>query len=351
MTTLLFGWGILAFVLAFFGTVAVTRLALRFGLVDRPSESRKVHHHPIPQLGGLAIYVAMGAITITVLLFTPFLTSGEITLHHYIGILLGGLILMIGGIVDDRYRLPPYLSIVAPACAALLAILFGVEVEKLTNPFGGVFILEAWQSDLLVFVWLMGVMYTTKFLDGLDGLATSVSSIGTFMIILLALTITYYQPDVALFAAIILGALLGFLFWNYHPASIFLGEGGSTLVGFLLGILAVISGGKLATALLVLGIPIMDVLWVILRRGKQGGLCALFRGDRKHLHHRLLDLGWGQRRVVLFYVFVSTGCGILALLLQSEEKLVALMILAVLMILGASYLVHKERVTSCVCKK
>ncbi|HCB18759.1 TPA: hypothetical protein DEP34_00025 [Candidatus Uhrbacteria bacterium] len=351
MITLLFGWGILAFVLAFFGTVAVTRVALRFGLIDRPDESRKVHHHPIPQLGGLAIYVAVGTVTFVVLLFTPFLTSGEITYHHYVGILLGGLLLMIGGIVDDRYRLPPSLSIVAPACAALLAIVCGVEVEKLTNPFGGVFTLAAWQSDLLVFAWLMGVMYTTKFLDGLDGLATSVSSIGILMMMLLALTITYYQPDVALFAAIILGALLGFLFWNYHPASIFLGEGGSTLVGFLLGVLAVISGGKLATALLVLGIPIMDVLWVILRRGKQGGLRALFRGDRKHLHHRLLDLGWGQRRVVLFYVFVSTSCGILALLLQSDEKLVALIILAVLMILGASYLVHKERVVFCVCKK
>jgi len=352
MNTILFGWGILAFVFSFFGTVAVTRLSLRFHLVDRPGEARKkIHHHPIPQMGGLAIYGSVVVITLVVVGLTPFLTSGEITFSHYAGILLGGLILMIGGAFDDRYSLPPYLSIVAPAFAAVVAISFGIGVEKLTNPFGGVIILEAWQSDLLVFVWLMGVMYTTKFLDGLDGLATSVSSVGTLMIMLLALTLTYYQPDVALFAAIILGALLGFLFWNYHPASIFLGEGGSTLVGYLLGILAVISGGKLATALLVLGIPVMDVIWVILRRGKHGGIRALFRGDRKHLHHRLLDLGWGQRRVFLFYVFVSTACGIIALLLQSKEKLVALIILAVLMVLGASYLVHKEHLVACACKK
>jgi UDP-GlcNAc:undecaprenyl-phosphate GlcNAc-1-phosphate transferase len=299
----------------------------------------------------LAIYTSVVVVTLGVLFLTSLLTSGEITFFHYTGILLGGLWLMIGGLLDDRYRLPPYLSIAAPALAAITAIICGVEVDKLTNPFGGIIILAPWQSDILVFVWLMGVMYTTKFLDGLDGLATSVSSVGAFMILLLALTAAYYQPDVALFATIILGALLGFLFWNYHPASIFLGEGGSTLVGFLLGILAVISGGKLATALLVLGIPVMDVAWVIVRRGRHGGWRAIWKGDRKHLHHRLLDMGWGQRRVMLFYVCVSTALGLLALLLQSGEKLVALVVLSVLMALGASYLVHKDQIASCDCQK
>jgi UDP-N-acetylmuramyl pentapeptide phosphotransferase/UDP-N-acetylglucosamine-1-phosphate transferase len=189
----------------------------------------------------------------------------------------------------------------------------------------------------------MVVMYTTKFLDGLDGLATSVTTIGAVMILLLSMTSAYFQPDVALFSSLIIGAYLGFLFWNMHPASIFLGEGGSVFVGYLLGILAVISGGKVATALLVLGIPLLDVLWVIGRRLREGGFSRIFVGDRKHLHHRLLALGWGQTRIVIFYVALAAIFGTSALFLQSKEKLVALIILSFIMLLLALFFVQKER--------
>jgi UDP-GlcNAc:undecaprenyl-phosphate/decaprenyl-phosphate GlcNAc-1-phosphate transferase len=188
----------------------------------------------------------------------------------------------------------------------------------------------------------MVVMYTTKFLDGLDGLATSVTSIGALMILLLSLTAAYYQPDVALVSVVAIGSMLGFLFWNFHPASIFLGEGGSTYVGFLLGVLAVISGGKLATALLVLGIPLLDAIWVVLRRYRTGGFKNIFNADRKHLHHRLFDRGLGQRSVVLFYVIIATAFGITTLIFQSREKLVALIVLGLLMFLVALFFSRKE---------
>jgi UDP-N-acetylmuramyl pentapeptide phosphotransferase/UDP-N-acetylglucosamine-1-phosphate transferase len=186
-------------------------------------------------------------------------------------------------------------------------------------------------------------MYTTKFLDGLDGLATGVSAIGALMVMLLALSTAYFQPDVALLAGISFGALLGFLFWNFSPASIFLGEGGSTFVGYLVGILAVISGGKLATALLVFGIPLLDVVWVVTRRLRQGGLLATTQADRKHLHHRLLDLGWSQRQIVFVFYLVAAVFGVLTLFLQSREKLIALGLLAFLMALAAFALVSRER--------
>jgi UDP-N-acetylmuramyl pentapeptide phosphotransferase/UDP-N-acetylglucosamine-1-phosphate transferase len=186
-------------------------------------------------------------------------------------------------------------------------------------------------------------MYTTKFLDGLDGLATSVSSIGALMVLLLSLTVAYFQPDVALLAVIVLGAQLGFLFWNFHPASIFLGEGGSTLVGYLVGMLAVISGGKLATALLVLGVPLLDVVWIVLRRYRAGGMKQIFVGDRKHLHHRLFDLGWSQTQIVLLYVFISGMFGVSTLFLQSKEKVIILVLLAGLMFVAAAFFVRKER--------
>lgn len=343
MTLLLLTWGVVAFALSFVLAGSICAVAKRLGLVDRPDAARKIHARDVPLMGGLAIFLSLALVLLWLLRSGSSLTGGEITALHYLGFLLGGLVLMIGGYLDDRYRLPPVATIWAPMIAALVLILFGVEVEKLTNPFGGVIYLQAWQSDVIVFVWLLVVMYTTKFLDGLDGLATSISTVGAFMIMLLSLTLAYLQPDVALMSAIAIGALLGFLFWNLHPAKLFLGEGGSTFVGYLLGTLAVISGGKLATALLVLGIPLLDVIWIVVRRLKEGGVRRVARGDKEHLHHRLLAIGWGQGRIVIVYVLFATVFGALTFFLQSREKLTALIVLALAMALFAFFIVSKQR--------
>ena len=342
MSTLII-WGVASFVLSFGLTVLIKRFAHILGVLDRPQAKRKIHKRPIAQGGGVAIFIAVCAVIIGLLYSGNLLTAGEITSNHYIGVLLGGLVLMIGGYIDDRWGIPPYAAIVAPMIAAGLAIGFGIEVDKLTNPFGGIIELTQVQSATLVFVWLMVVMYTTKFLDGLDGLATSVSGVGAAMIMLLSLTTAYFQPDVAILSAVSIGALLGFLFWNIHPASIFLGEGGSLFVGYLLGVLSVISGGKLAVALLVLGIPLFDAVWVVVRRFRAGGVKQIFIGDRKHLHHRLLDRGWSQHRIVALYLFVALTFGSSTLFLQSREKLVALVLLTILLMIGAYVIVKKDR--------
>jgi UDP-GlcNAc:undecaprenyl-phosphate GlcNAc-1-phosphate transferase len=340
---LLFPWFVASFLLSVVLTLIIKKLAAHFGLVDVPVAPKKLHDKPIPLFGGLAIFISLASVVIYLLLTSDALTSGEIGLRHYLGFFLGGLILMIGGYLDDKYSLPPKITIIAPVLAALVAVLFGVEVEKLTNPFGGIIYLAAWQSNILVFVWLLVVMYTTKFLDGLDGLATGVSSIGAFMIMSLALTAAYFQPDVALLSVVALGALLGFLVFNFSPASIFLGEGGSTFVGFLIGTLAVISGGKLATALLVVGIPLLDVIFVVTRRVLRGGLKAAVKGDRSHLHHKLLAAGFSKKQTVLLYYVVAGGFGTLTLFLQSREKLIALGLLAILTVLSAVGLTLKEK--------
>ncbi len=335
--------GLLAFLVSFVATVFVKHFAIRHKLIDEPGIlKRKIHKTAVAKMGGLGIFIAFFSVLGLFLVFTPDLTAGRITFMHYLGLFIGGAILMIGGYLDDRYDLPPNASIVAPVLAAGSLIAFGINVEKLTNPFGGILYLSALQSAVLVFVWLMVVMYTTKFLDGLDGLATSVSSIGIFMIMLLSLTIAYYQPDVAILSAIACAACIGFLFWNFHPASIFLGEGGSTFIGFLLGTLAVISGGKLATALLVLGIPMFDVVWIVVRRFKMGGFKQIFKADKKHLHHRLLDLGLSQKQIMYLYVLIASAFGATTIFLQSREKLVALLLLCGMMVLSAVLLVTKE---------
>lgn len=332
-----------AFFLATVATVIVRQLALRFGIVDRPTGGRKIHAKATPLLGGIAIFVAVAAVVDVLLVTSTSLTGGDISVRHYVGFLLGGTILMIGGFLDDRFNLPAKFAIVAPVIAAVTAIAFGIEITKLTNPLGGVIFLEHWQSNAIVFVWLLVVMYTTKFLDGLDGLATGVSSIGTLMVLLLASTAAYFQPDVATFATVCLGAMLGFLAFNFHPAKIFLGEGGSTFVGFVVGTLAVISGGKLATALLVLAIPMLDVVWIMVRRFRAGGLSQVFKGDRKHLHHRLLDRGWSQRQIVAAYYLVAIVFGCSALFLQSKEKLIALAAIVALMFVVAIVLSKQDK--------
>lgn len=332
-----------AFLLSLALTWAVRALAPKLGAVDRPTGDRKIHAKPTPLLGGVAIFVSVAAVVAYLLATGDRLTGGEITVTHYAGFLLGGLVLMVGGFLDDRFNLPAKYAIVAPVLAASVAVASGVEVEKLTNPLGGVVYLLPWQSDVLVFAWLLVVMYTTKFLDGLDGLATGVSSIGALMVMFLAMTTAYFQPDVATLASVCLGAMLGFLVFNFNPASIFLGEGGSTFVGFALGMLAVISGGKLATALLVIAIPLLDVFWIIVRRWRAGGVRNIFKADRKHLHHRLLDRGWSQRQIVVAYYLVATAFGLSTLFLQSREKVIALAALVALMVVVAIVLSKQEK--------
>ncbi len=220
-------WGALAFMVSFIATVFVRLFATKSGLVDVPTKKRNIHKIPIAKFGGFAIFIAAASVIALALYGSDVLTGGQIAISQYVGIIIAGGILMVGGYLDDRYTLEPKFQIISPILAATIAVLFGIEISKLTNPLGGVIVLDLWQSNILVFVWLMVVMYTTKFLDGLDGLATSVSSVGVIMIMMLSLSAMYFQPDVSLLSSIIFGAYLGFLFWNIHPAAIFLGEGGS----------------------------------------------------------------------------------------------------------------------------
>ena len=202
-------------------------------------------------------------------------------------------------------------------------------------------------AELFTVVWLLGMMYTTKLLDGLDGLVSGLGTIGALMVFLLSSATRWYQPDTALLAAVVAGACFGFTLWNWHPAKIFLGEGGSLLIGLFLGVLAIISGGKIATALLIMGIPILDVVWVISRRVLVEHTNPFRTADRKHFHFRLMDAGLSQRQVVLVFYLCALLFGSLTLVLQSRQKVVALAGLLVVMI-GLGLVVvwrsHRQRI-------
>lgn len=355
-----------SFLLAWLLTAWVRRLALKTGIVDRPDAdpTRKIHRQPVPELGGLAIFLTTAAGVGFFSIVNDQLLGGYLLPKHLIGVLLAGAVIMFGGYLDDRYHLGARQQILFPIIAAAIVIVSGISVDYISNPFGDAIRLDTIQftvftwndapysitlwSDFFVFVWLMGMMYTTKFLDGLDGLAIGVGSIGALIVFFLSLTFEVGQPETALLALLFAGAGIGFLMMNFNPARIFLGEGGSVFVGFWLGVLAIISGAKIATALLIMGIPILDVIWVIVRRVFFEKTSAT-RADRKHLHFRLLDIGFSQRQAVVFLYVLTATFGLTSLLLTGKAKVMSLVVLvAVMVVLGAAVVMQyrKRRATN-----
>jgi UDP-GlcNAc:undecaprenyl-phosphate GlcNAc-1-phosphate transferase len=330
---------LVAFGLAVIATYGVRRLALGWKIVDEPDEERKIHKKSIPLLGGLAIFISFFAVLGYYFFFTDKMAGGQILGKHLVGVFIGGLLIMIGGFLDDKYKLAPKWQIVWPTLAAAVVIVSGIGVNYISNPLGGVIDLNNWEkilfwwngtpykitllADLFTLVWLLGMMYTTKFLDGLDGLVSGVTTIGAIIIFFVSLMAEVSQPETALLAIIFAGACLGFLAWNFNPAKIFLGEGGSLFTGFILGVLSIIAGGKIATTLLIMGLPILDAFLVLLQR-LAAKPKSLVLADQKHLHFRMLDAGMSQRQAVLSLYFVTLVFGTSTLVLKSEGKLFAL---------------------------
>lgn len=314
----------------------ITRLvALKLKITDKVTPE-KIHKKETPLLGGVAVFLSF-AITSLVLWKLGYLTNQKILDINIIFILISACILILGGILDDIYNLKPQLQIIFPIIAIILVLYSGVKITFVTNPLGGVFEFPAILGLVISFFWLLGMIYTTKLLDGLDGLVSGVTTIGAVIIFLVSLTWDVPYSGTSFLALTLAGASLGFLIFNFHPAKIFLGEGGSVLCGFLLGVLSIISGSKIATALLIMGVPILDVAWVILRRMFSGS--KVTRGDTKHLHFRLLNIGLSHRQAVLFLYAITGFFGLTSIFLHSIGKIVALVALAGFMIFLALVLV------------
>ncbi|MBT4722354.1 undecaprenyl/decaprenyl-phosphate alpha-N-acetylglucosaminyl 1-phosphate transferase [Candidatus Falkowbacteria bacterium] len=352
------------FIISLIATAVVIWFAKKVKALDIPNSKRKLHKKPIPLLGGLAVFFSFNLVLLFYLYFTNDLTGDTIRLRNIIGIMIGTLFLMIGGFLDDKYNLKPRWQILWPIFAVVSVIVGGIGIDWITNPFGeGLFYLNEYSvtlfwyegfpyqvtflADLLTFFWIMGMIYTTKLLDGLDGLVSGVAIIGGIFIFLTALNKSeIIQYDVALLAMIMIGAFAGFLVFNFNPAQIFLGEGGSTLAGFLLGSLSIISGSKIGVTLMLLSIPILDFLWTIIRRIMEKR--SPFSGaDRKHLHHRLLDAGLSVKKAVLTLYAVTVVFGVMVYYLQdfglSFTGLALFSLIIFMLILAYAYKQTKER--------
>lgn len=314
--------------LIFSGLVKRTMLKLR--IVDVPDGTRKLHRGSIALGGGVALFLSFWLVVGYVVFFTNLLGK-NLNPTDLVGVFFGSLLLLIVGLWDDKKNISARWRLLATVVAVLMAVLGGVGIDKITNPFGGVLSLGniLLLADVLVFCWILGMTYTVKILDGLDGLATGITAIGALVIYGVASGERWHQPDMALLALVFAGVCLGFLFWNFSPAKIFLGEGGGLFLGYILGVLAVISGGKIATALLVMAIPILDLIRVVIVRFRRGQ--PIFQGDREHLHFWLRDHGFSEKATVLGLYAVAIIFGSLTLFLQSIGKLVALLFLFLLM--------------------
>jgi len=322
-------------------THIIRLISLRINFVDKPGE-RKIHKKPIAYGGGLAMFIAF---LVGIIFFVE--PSRQI-----IALLISGAFLVFVGLWDDRENLPAWFKLILQIIAVLILIVGGVGVDFITNPIGGQIQLNNWAipfcsgryhfvplTDLFTLVWVVLMINTMNFLDGLDGLAGGVSAIGGLIIFGLSLIILPHQPQTATLAIVLVGACLGFLVFNFHPAKIFMGDAGSQFLGLTLATLAIIAGSKIATTLMVLGLPILDLFWVAVRRISSRQ--SPFKADKLHFHHRLLQLGLTQKQAVfLVYGFCAVFGG-LALMLTSSEKLWALLVMAAIMILLSIYIVKK----------
>jgi len=337
-------------------------VAKKLKVVDVPNSERKIHKKPIPLLGGLAIFFSFNLVVLFYALYTKDLIGGTIFLKNIFGIMIGTLFLAVGGFLDDKYNLRPRYQILFPILAVLIVIISGVGIDSITNPIGeGLWHLDKyvlnlfWYDGLLykitlladtfTFFWLLGMMYTTKLLDGLDGLVSGITLIGAVFMFFVALNKgDIVQYDVALMAIILIGVFLGFLVFNFNPASIFLGEGGSTMAGFLLGSISIISGSKVGVTLMLLSIPALDFLWTIIRRIMEGK-SPFATSDKKHLHHRLLDAGFTVKRAVLSLYAITVIFGLVAYYLQDLgwSVLGVTLVVFVVFMLILAYLYKRQR--------
>ncbi len=338
-------------VAAFLITVMLVPLVKRFafavGAVDKPSkEARKIHRKTIARGGGVAIYLSFVLVCIALLTHIP---------HQFVGLLVAGTIVLVIGFLDDIYRLSPWIKLAGQVIAALIATIgFGIGIDSISNPFGNTFAfdvpnaaLNLWGLHLsfntiavgLAVLWLVAMTNTINFLDGIDGLSGGVSAIAAGIIFLLSIGQKVNQPETALVAIILMGGCLGYLIYNFYPAKIFNGDSGAYFLGMTLGILAIFSGAKLATAALVLGLPILDAMWAIFRRLIHGK--SPFTPDRGHLHYLFLDAGFSQRQTVLCIYVLCLAFGCAGLLTSSTQKLyaiAALVVVMVLLLIGLAYL-------------
>lgn len=320
-------------------TPLVRKLAIRVGAVDVPKDERRVHTKPIPRMGGLAIFIGF---------LLSYAIFSDMDPFKMGAIIFGASLMVVAGIIDDINEISAKTKLAFQLAAALVLYAFGIRIEffsNFINPEMGMIPLGILSLPVTVF-WIVGITNTVNLIDGLDGLAAGISSIGAITLTLVALQfggqdigLTAHMNEVALLTIIVAGACIGFLPHNFNPARIFMGDAGSLLLGFLLASASVDGALKgtavvaVAIPILALGLPIFDTTFAILRRLMSGRSIA--EADKGHLHHRLLQVGMNQKRAVLTLYLIASLMGASAIFLASHDFLNTIVVLTLAVILIA----------------
>jgi UDP-GlcNAc:undecaprenyl-phosphate/decaprenyl-phosphate GlcNAc-1-phosphate transferase len=317
---------ILAALISFALTPALKTWMRQRGIVDRP-DPRRVHRRPLPRAGGIAVVVAFMVVGCVALLLgssVPGMAGFRpLASNEALGLFAGGLAAAVIGGLDDLLDLRARWQLLGQLVVAGIAVLFGITVHYIDNPVGpGNIPFPDAIGIAFTVLWIVGMINSINFIDGLDGLSSGIGLIAAVTLGVISLTTQVGplgQPVVALLCFVLAGALLGFLRWNFHPAVIFQGTSGVMFLGFSLAVLAILGTAKVVVALLVLGVPIIDTFWVIVRRVSHGR--SPFSPDRGHIHHRLLDLGLSHRSTVLLIYAICGALGIVSLVASAEAVL------------------------------
>jgi len=328
-----------ALVLSLAATPLVKLFAVRIGAIDVPKDARRVHKNPIPRLGGLAIFIGF---VLSVLFFV------EITVQIR-GVLIGSVIIVILGVIDDIISLRAYIKLIVQIIAALVAIYHGILIEIFSNPLvfsEAEFVFMGILSIPVTIVWIVGITNSVNLIDGLDGLAVGVSTISSIVMLVIALMVS--DPNVALIMAALAGACIGFLPYNFNPAKIFMGDTGALLLGYVLATVSILGLFKFyavvsfAAPFLVLAVPLFDTSFAFLRRLAKGK--NPMSPDRGHFHHRLIDIGLSQKQAVVILYAVSGLLGLVAVVITTSSEMRALiLVIAVLVAAAIVFFVFKGK--------
>jgi UDP-GlcNAc:undecaprenyl-phosphate/decaprenyl-phosphate GlcNAc-1-phosphate transferase len=346
IVVLLVGSTLLAFVLAASCTPLVARIAERFGMLDVPG-GRRLHSRPIPRPGGLAIAAAFGLAIFFFWLVDriaggPFLIPEDVRSPRFTLTAFAALLGMTVGLIDDMLELRARWQFLGLFVVAAIIVAAGIHIDFVNDPLSDRLVqLTVPVAVAFTMFWIVGMNVALNFIDGLDGLAAGVAAIAALTLGSLALLPQVSEPFVAWMAFTLAGAVAGFLLFNFHPARLFLGTTGVAFIGTMLAVLSIFGTAKVAAALLVLGVPIIDTFYVFIRRLLSGR--PPFAPDRGHFHHRLLDVGLTHQQAVLLIYAMTAALGTLAFLTTGRAQLMSFVALAV--VLGAVVMALAQRTT------
>ena len=313
---------LVGFIISFAATPIVKSFAEKVGAIDMPGEARRVHNHPIPRMGGLAIFLGF---LLSVLLFVPMSRPLE-------GVLLGSVIIVATGAVDDVVSLKAWVKLLLQIAAACVAVYYGVRIEVLGNlnifSSNDYVTLASWSVPITV-LWIVGITNSVNLIDGLDGLAVGVSTISSLTMLVIALLVA--DSSVAVVLAALVGACIGFMPYNLNPAKIFMGDTGSLLLGYVLATMSVLGLFKFyalvsfAVPVLAIAVPLFDTIFAFFRRLIHGQ--NPMHPDRGHFHHRLIDMGLSQKQAVAVLYTISAILGLAAVVITTSGELKALILI------------------------